>query len=47
MGSPNHDADAKRVKVADLAKHLGLKNANLHAWFATTGKKHTKKVGRG
>jgi hypothetical protein len=35
------------VKVADLAKSLGLKNANLHVWFATTGKKHTKKVGRG
>ena len=40
-------AGAKGVKVADLAKDLGLKNANLHVWFATTGKKHTKKVGRG
>ena len=40
-------AGAKGAKVADLAKDLGLKNANLHVWFATTGKKHTKKVGRG
>ena len=40
-------AGAKGVKVADLAKGLGLKNANLHVWFATTGKKHTKKLGRG
>lgn len=40
-------AGAQGVKVADLAKELGLKNANLHVWFATTGKKHTKKIGRG
>jgi hypothetical protein len=29
------------MKVADLAKSLGMKNANLHVWFATTGKDHT------
>lgn len=40
-------AGAKGVKVADLAKELGFKNANLHVWFSTTGKKHAKKVGRG
>lgn len=35
------------VKVAELAKTLGVKGTNLHVWFATTGKKHAKKVGRG
>lgn len=40
-------AGAKGVKVADLAKQIGAKGPNLHVWFATTGKKHTKKVGRG
>jgi hypothetical protein len=37
------------VKVADLAKTLKIKAANLHVWFATTGKKNPaiKKVGKG
>jgi hypothetical protein len=35
------------VKVTDLSKALGLKNANVHVWFATTGKKHADKIGRG
>ena len=40
-------AGAKGVKVADLANAIGVKGPNLHVWFATTGKKHTKKIGRG
>lgn len=40
-------AGAKGVKVADLANAIGVKGSNLHVWFATTGKKHTKKIGRG
>lgn len=40
-------AGAKGVKITELAKSLGLKNANLHVWFSTTGKKHTRKIGRG
>jgi len=37
------------VKVVDLSKKLGVKGANLHIWFATTGKKlpGIKKVGKG
>mgnify|MGYP003584056784 CR=1 FL=1 len=35
------------VKVVELAKKIGVKGTNLHVWFATTGKKHAKKVGRG
>ena len=35
------------VKVAELAKEIGVKGTNLHVWFGTTGKKHAKKIGRG
>jgi hypothetical protein len=37
------------VKVAELAKTLKVKGANIHVWFATTGKKNKgiKKVGKG
>lgn len=35
------------IRVAHLAKDLGVKATNLHVWFGTTGKKHTKRVGRG
>ena len=30
---------AKGVSVKDLSKDLGVKSANVHVWFATTGKK--------
>ncbi len=35
------------VEVKKLSKELGLKNASVHVWFATTGKKHAEKIGRG
>ena len=35
------------VKVAELAKEIGVKGTNLHVWFGTTGKKHAKRIGRG
>lgn len=41
------DAGSSGVKVVELAKTLGVKGTNLHVWFATTGKKHAKKIGRG
>lgn len=40
-------AGSKGVKVVELAKELGLKNANVHVWFSTTGKKHARRIGRG
>lgn len=40
---------SKGIGVKELASTLGIKNANLHVWFATTGKtiKGLKKVGPG
>jgi len=37
------------VKVADLSKKIGVKNANVHVWFSSTGSKlpEIKKVGKG
>jgi len=37
------------VKITELAKVLKIKTANLHVWFATTGKKNPsiKKAGKG
>jgi hypothetical protein len=37
------------MKVTDLSKKIGLKNANVHVWFSSTGSKlpEIKKVGKG
>ena len=37
------------MKVTDLAKKIGAKNANVHVWFSSTGKKlpEIKRVGKG
>ena len=37
------------IKVTDLAKKTGLKNAHLHVWFSSTGAKlpEIRKVGKG
>jgi hypothetical protein len=37
------------LKVTDLSKKIGVKNANVHAWFSSTGKKlpEIKRVGKG
>jgi hypothetical protein len=37
------------IKVTDLAKKTGLKNAHLHVWFSSTGSKlpEIRKVGKG
>ena len=37
------------IKVADLSKKIGVKNANVHVWFSSTGSKlpEIKKVGKG
>ena len=40
-------AGAEGVEVKKLSKELGIKNASVHVWFATTGKKYAEKVGRG
>lgn len=40
-------AGSEGVQVTDLAQQLGIKGANLHAWFAATGKKHAERIGRG
>lgn len=32
-------AGDKGVAIKDLSKSLGVKNQNIHVWFATTGKK--------
>ena len=42
-------AGSKGVSVKDLSSKLGVKNQNLHVWFATTGKtvKGLKKAGTG
>lgn len=42
-------AGSKGVAVKDLSTKLGVKNQNLHVWFATTGKtvKGLKKTGTG
>lgn len=33
------ESGAKGVSVKDLSSKLGVKNQNIHVWFATTGKK--------
>lgn len=40
-------AGAAGVAVKDLASKLGVKPQNVHVWFATTGKKHAEKTGKG
>lgn len=37
------------MKVTDLSKKIGVKNANVHVWFSSTGKKlpEIKRVGKG
>lgn len=37
------------MKVTDLSKKLRVKNANVHVWFSSTGKKlpEIKRVGKG
>jgi len=37
------------LKVTDLSKKIGVKNANVHVWFSSTGSKlpEIKKVGKG
>ena len=42
-------AGSAGVSVKDLASSIGIKNQNLHVWFATTGKtiKGLKKTGPG
>lgn len=37
------------MKVTDLSKKIGVKNANVHVWFSSTGSKlpEIKKVGKG
>lgn len=36
------------MKVTDLSKKIGIKNANVHVWFSSTGSKipEIKKVGK-
>lgn len=36
------------MKVTDLSKKIGVKNANVHVWFSSTGKKlpEIKRVGK-
>lgn len=36
------------LKVTDLSKKIGVKNANVHVWFSSTGKKlpEIKRVGK-
>ncbi len=43
------EAGEKGTGVKELSHKLGIKNSNLHVWFATTGKtiKGLKKVGPG
>lgn len=43
------EAGEKGIGVKELSLKLGIKNSNLHVWFATTGKaiKGLKKVGPG
>jgi hypothetical protein len=37
------------MKVTDLSKKIGVKNANVHVWFSSTGSKlpEIKKIGKG
>ena len=37
------------MKVTDLSKKIGVKNANVHVWFSSTGKKlpEIKRLGKG
>jgi hypothetical protein len=37
------------MKVTDLSKKIGVKNANVHVWFSSTGRNlpEIKKVGKG
>lgn len=42
------EAGAKGVSVKDLSNKLGVKNQNIHVWFATTGKTAgVQKIGPG
>lgn len=43
------EAGEKGIGVKELSLKLGIKNSNLHVWFATTGKtiKGLRKVGPG
>jgi len=42
-------AGSSGVKVTELSKKFGVKNANVHVWFSTTGKKFPEitRVGKG
>jgi len=41
------EAGTKGTSVKELSAKLGLKSANIHVWFATTGKKLAEKAGSG
>lgn len=41
------EAGGKGISVRELSTKLGLKNQNVHVWFATTGRKLTEKAGTG
>ena len=40
-------AGAEGITVPELAASTGIKAGSLHAWVATTGKKHVERVARG
>jgi hypothetical protein len=42
-------AGEEGMKVTDLSKKIGVKNANVHVWFSSTGKKlpEIKRLGKG
>ena len=40
-------AGSEGISVPELSAKTGIKAANLHAWFATTGKKLVERVARG
>lgn len=42
-------AGSAGLKVPDLSKKIGVKNANVHVWFSSTGRNlpEIKKVGKG
>jgi hypothetical protein len=42
-------AGSNGISVKELSSKLGIKNQNVHVWFATTGKKHAEieKTGKG
>lgn len=41
------EAGTNGISVKELSAKLGLKNQNVHVWFATTGKKLAEKAGPG